>query len=125
MVFALHNFGYPHRTAFEGVDYVTVPSEFSRRSLLRQAGPGIHVLPNVVACQAADVPREQRPLPHLRQSAEIKGLYVFARIARELARRRPDIVDLGGARPQQPGRHPQPARAGPRRAHPRPAAGDS
>jgi len=146
IVFELHNFAYSDRSAFEAVDYVTVPSEFSRRYYRQRLGLDCHVLPNIVNWKAAEVRGERgrkgegekgsksphpnplpegegtmspNPLPEgegttggrksdltadLRPQTSdfvtfinphvVKGVYVFARIARELARRRPDIPIL-------------------------------
>jgi glycosyltransferase involved in cell wall biosynthesis len=170
IVFELHNFSYSDRTAFEAVDYVTVPAEFSRRFYRERLGLECHLLPNIVNWEAAEVeegrlkiancklknanlelpspPSPPAPLPEYRARGDdapaltlippaplpatmstmvpgargelparrqsksgdesphsklarryvtfinphvVKGVYVFARIARELARRRPDI----------------------------------
>jgi glycosyltransferase involved in cell wall biosynthesis len=130
IVFELHNFAYANRSAFEAVDYVTVPSEFSRRYYREKLGLDCHVLPNIVNWKAAEVGGERRlktekcktknanlELPEKKAAPRqcksgdesphsklgyvtfinphvVKGVYVFARIARELARRRPDIPIL-------------------------------
>ena len=115
LVFWLHNFAYHDRAAFALVDYVVVPSEFSRRYYREKLGLECSVLPNVVhwaeAEQRSEVGRRRSdariddrniidrkmngvapaPCPQLTASyvtfinpQEIKGVYVFARIAREL-----------------------------------------
>ncbi len=132
LVFWLHNFAYHDRAAFALVDYVVVPSEFSRRYYREKLGLECQVLPNVVhwaeAEQRSEVGRQRSEVGRRRSDAriddrniidrkmngvapapcpqptasyvtfinpqEIKGVYVFARIARELARRRPDIPIL-------------------------------
>ncbi len=107
LVFWLHNFAYGNRTAFEAVDYVIVPSEFSRRYYREKLGLECHVLPNIVHWEEAEVKGRAGPHPSplpegegtrryvtFINPQEIKGVYVFARIARELARRRPDIPIL-------------------------------
>ena len=123
IVFWLHNFAYSDRRAFEAVDYVVVPSEFSRRFYREKLGRECHVLPNIVNWAAAEVAEQGagsseqsagwQPAPRYAKAADgtrsvpatlkyvtfinphpVKGVYVFARIARELARRRPDIPIL-------------------------------
>jgi glycosyltransferase involved in cell wall biosynthesis len=108
IVFELHNFSYTDRRAFEAVDYVTVPAEFSKQFYRERLGLNCHVLPNIVHWHEAEVDRHRLTAvgsgpgkteaqgngadfvtfinPH-----GVKGVYVFARIAQELARRRPDI----------------------------------
>ena len=54
-VFALHNFGYTDRAAFAAVDYVVVPSEFSRRYHREKLGLECQVLPYVVYWKEAEV----------------------------------------------------------------------
>jgi glycosyltransferase involved in cell wall biosynthesis len=99
IVFWLHNFAYTDRSAFEAVDYVIVPSEFSRRYYREKLGLECHVLPNIVNWEAAEVRGQgsevggQSYVTFINPHA-VKGVYVFARIARELARRRPDIPIL-------------------------------
>jgi glycosyltransferase involved in cell wall biosynthesis len=91
VLFALHNFGYVNAEAFKMVDYVAVPSEFSRRYHWEKLGLACQVLPNIVNAQRVESPqREPRYLTFVNPEAN-KGVYVFARIAAELARRRPDI----------------------------------
>jgi tetratricopeptide (TPR) repeat protein len=103
IVFWLHNFAYTERSAFEAVDYVIVPSEFSRRYHRERLGLDCHVLPNVVNWEAAEVKDRMgragdgvmgRAYVTFINPHAVKGVYVFARIARELARRRPDIPVL-------------------------------
>jgi glycosyltransferase involved in cell wall biosynthesis len=112
VVFWLHNFSYGNRTAFEAVDCVIVPSEFSRQYYRRTLGLDCHVLPNIVHWEEAEVGRnedaggnedavtrrhgdaESRGYVTFINPQEIKGVYVFARIAREISARRPDIPIL-------------------------------
>jgi glycosyltransferase involved in cell wall biosynthesis len=100
VVFGLHNFGYWDIINFAPVDYVTVPSEFSRQHHWRKLGLACHKLPNVI-----DWDRVQARGSHGQGSTEqgaggcvtfvnpqpTKGLFVFARIAEVMARCRPDI----------------------------------
>jgi hypothetical protein len=55
VVFWLHNFAYGDRRAFEAVDHVIVPSEFSRRHYRDRLGMECHVLPNIVHWHEAQV----------------------------------------------------------------------
>ncbi len=91
VVFHLHNFGYNDRRAFEDVDAIIFPSEYSRRLYARRVGIDGVAIPNPIRLDKviADNPEPQyvtfiNPQPE-------KGVTVFARIALELARRRPDI----------------------------------
>jgi glycosyltransferase involved in cell wall biosynthesis len=94
VLFALHNFGYGRRETFQAVDYATVPCEFSRSYYMATLGLACQVLPNIVNWKAAEAPsRVPRFLTFINPQG-IKGVYVFARIARELARRRPEIPIL-------------------------------
>ncbi len=141
VVFALHNFGYHDVAPFCDVDYVVVPSEFSKAYYWERFGLRCQVLPNVIdprrvgirgSCQLArrvDQDREASEGPpeassdqagewcdsqgssHPTATAEglghvapqyltfvnphpVKGLFVFARIAEQIARRRPEIPIL-------------------------------
>ena len=112
VVFWLHNFAYHDRAAFALVDYIVVPSEFSRRYYREKLGLECNVLPNIVHWEEAEQRSEVGasevsgsdardrsatvaspallPLPATYVTfinpQENKGVYVFARIARELAR---------------------------------------
>jgi hypothetical protein len=55
VVFWLHNFSYGNRTAFEAVDCVIVPSQFSRQYYQKTLGLDCHVLPNIVHWDEAEV----------------------------------------------------------------------
>jgi Tfp pilus assembly protein PilF/glycosyltransferase involved in cell wall biosynthesis len=94
VVFSLYNFSYFDRMPFEAVDCVFVPCEFSRRYCGESLGLECRVLPVIVNWEAAEV-RERNPhyLTFINPHAD-KGVYIFARIALELARRRPDISIL-------------------------------
>jgi glycosyltransferase involved in cell wall biosynthesis len=94
LVFWLHNFAYADRRAFELVDHVIVPSEFSRAYCRERLGLECRVLPNVVHWDQAEVQNRNPRYVTFINPQEIKGVYIFARIARELARRRPDIQFL-------------------------------
>jgi glycosyltransferase involved in cell wall biosynthesis len=91
VVFHLHNFGYGDRRGFTDVTGVIFPSEYSRRHYRRTVGLDGPVIPdpirldNVVAAE-----REPKYTTFINPQPE-KGAAVFARIALELGRRRPDI----------------------------------
>jgi hypothetical protein len=94
VVFALHNFAYHGADLFRPVDAVLVPSRFAQAHYRRTLGLRCTPLPGPwdwkrVRCQQCS-PRYVtfvNPQPD-------KGVFVFARIAAELARRRPDIPVL-------------------------------
>src|SRR2546422_4932322 len=118
VVFALHNFAYDDASLFRGVDAVVVPSEFTRRWYRERFGLKCVVLPYAIDWQRVLVAGERSDTPHpgpLPQGAReypqrstlnarryvtfvnpqpTKGLFVFARIAEQIARRRPDIPVL-------------------------------
>jgi glycosyltransferase involved in cell wall biosynthesis len=91
VVFMLHNLHYDYASFFRNVDYCLVPSDFARRHYWEKLGLACHVLPNVISPYRV-LARERdpkyvtfvNPMPH-------KGLAIFWEIAKELARRRPDI----------------------------------
>lgn len=91
VVFHLHNFAYGDRRAFADAAAVLVPSAYSRRHHARLLGIDANALPyplrpeRVVAAEA-----EPRYVTFVNPQPT-KGVAVFARIARELARRRGDI----------------------------------
>ena len=91
VVFALHNFAYHDAAFFRPVDAVWVPSRFAQEHYRRTLGLDCTALPNVwdwPRIRCADVRGRYvtfvNPQPH-------KGVTVFARIALELGRRRPDV----------------------------------
>ncbi len=117
VLFFLHNFSYRGLESFRAVDWIAVPSQFSRDYYRRSLGLECEVLPYVidagrvlVATRATsplpdplpggegDICRHPNPLPAGQGTfvtfvnpLPAKGLYVFARIAEVLSRRRPDI----------------------------------
>ena len=94
ILFAVHNSTYTDRAVFGMADRVVVPAEFSRTYYRQALGLTCDVLPSVVNWEAAEVSdRRGRYLTFINPEG-IKGVFVFARIARELARRRPDIPIL-------------------------------
>jgi glycosyltransferase involved in cell wall biosynthesis len=91
VVFHLHNFGYGDRRGFADVSAVIFPSEYSRRHYrrtMRLDGPAIPDPIRLDKVVAAD--REPSYATFINPQPE-KGASVFARIAFELGRRRPDI----------------------------------
>jgi uncharacterized delta-60 repeat protein len=108
ILFAIHNFSYPDKAVFANVNHVVVPGEFSKKYYRQSLGLDCKILPNIVNWEAADVsdtirmPRDEvgsRSEPDTLPRRFVtfinpqpdKGVYVFARISRELARRQPDI----------------------------------
>lgn len=90
VVFGLHNFAYHDAAFFKLVDAVWVPSEFARK---HYRGLGVdctaipyHLAPARVRCET----QEGRYVTFVNPQPD-KGVFVFARIALELWRRRPDI----------------------------------
>lgn len=91
MVFALHNFAYHDTALFRPTDAVLVPSEFTRDYYRRTLGLECTALPPPLPwdrVRCAEVEGRYatfvNPQPH-------KGVFVFARLAEVLGRRRPDI----------------------------------
>lgn len=92
VVFALHNFAYGDKRLFDTVDAVLVPSQFAADWYRRNVG---------IQCTAIASPLNLRRVqcePAARQSyvtfvnpQPAKGAFVFARIANEIGRCRPDI----------------------------------
>ena len=94
VVFGLHNFGYQDIEPFLHVDYVIVPSQFSRDYYWERLGLHCQVLANVIDPQRVIVARSQPQYLTFVNPQPTKGVYVFARIAEQIARRRPDIPIL-------------------------------
>jgi glycosyltransferase involved in cell wall biosynthesis len=91
VVFHLHNFGYSDRRGFVDASTVLFPSEYSRRFHRRRIGLDGPVIADPIRLDrviAADP--EPRYVTFVNLQPE-KGVTVFARIARELGRRRPEI----------------------------------
>jgi glycosyltransferase involved in cell wall biosynthesis len=91
VVFHLHNFAYNDRRGFEDVDAVIFPSEYSRRLYARRVGLDGTVISDPIRLDKviAENP-EPRYVTFINPQPD-KGAAVFARIALELGRRRPDI----------------------------------
>jgi UDP-N-acetylglucosamine:LPS N-acetylglucosamine transferase len=91
VVFWLRNFNYEGTEPFKSVDYVVVPSEFSRQFYWNTLGLACHRLPQVVDPQRVLAARQGRQHVTIVNPQTSKGVYIFARIAEVLARQRPDI----------------------------------
>ncbi len=94
VVFSMHDFGFTDGEAFQAVDYAVVSSQWARMHYRQSLGLACQVLPNIVNWQAAETPNRGPRYLTFVNPVESKGLCVFARIARELARRRADIPIL-------------------------------
>ena len=94
VAFALHNFAYTDRSPFAHADAVLVPTEYCRRFYQRRLGLACTALPYPIhpARVVAGDP-EPRYLTFVNPVPE-KGLAVFARVAAELGRLRPDVPIL-------------------------------
>ncbi len=91
VVFHLHNFGYGDRRGFVDASAILFPSEYSRRFYRERVGlegTAIRYPMNLERAIAED--RDPRYVTLVNPQPE-KGVSVFARIALELGRRRPDI----------------------------------
>ncbi len=91
VVFALHNLAYQDQDLFQSVDAVLVPSHFAQSDYRRRLGLDCTSIPSLmnwarVRCEKVD----GRYVTFVNPQPE-KGVFIFARIAAELARRRPDI----------------------------------
>lgn len=94
VAFHLHNFAYADRGAFADADAVLVPSEYSRRHHSHRLGLDSTAVAPPVRPERV-VARDHRPqFLTFVNPALTKGVTVFARIAHELGRRRPDIPML-------------------------------
>jgi glycosyltransferase involved in cell wall biosynthesis len=91
VVFCLRNFGYHVVEPFVSVDYVVVPSEFSRQVHWSKLGLACHNLPQVVDWRRIETARQGPQYVTFVNPEPAKGVFVFARIAEVLAGRRPDI----------------------------------
>jgi glycosyltransferase involved in cell wall biosynthesis len=90
-VFVIHNFHYRHPRPFSQVDLVLTPSRFAADYYRETLGLDCTVLPNLIdEGRVLAARHEARYATFVTPTAE-KGVFVFARIAEELRRRRPDI----------------------------------
>jgi glycosyltransferase involved in cell wall biosynthesis len=91
VIFALHNFEYHGAELFRPIDAVLVPSRFAQAHYRRTLGLTCTAIPGPwdwtwVRCREV----QGRYVTFVNPQPQ-KGVFVFARIAAELARRRPDI----------------------------------
>lgn len=92
VVFWLQNLAYNERRLFEPADAVIVPSQYAAAHYRRALGLEPLVLPCPLEWQAIKCRRTSgRQFVTFVNPEPAKGVFVFARLAAELARRRPDI----------------------------------
>jgi glycosyltransferase involved in cell wall biosynthesis len=91
VVFHLHNFGYNDRRGFEDVDGIIFPSEYSRRYHARRVGIDGVAIANPIRLDRVIAENSEPKYATFINPQPEKGVTVFARIALELGRRRPDI----------------------------------
>ena len=91
VVFHLHNFGYNDRRAFANVDAIIFPSEYSRRLYARRVGLDGIVISDPIRLDKVIAENPEPEFVTFVNPQPEKGAAVFARIAVELGRRRPDI----------------------------------
>ncbi len=93
-VFSLHNLRYQDPAPFTDVDAVLVASRLAAEHYRSALGLRCTVLPNLVDVARARAPDRQPTYAVFVNPTVEKGVAVFARIALELGRRRPDIPFL-------------------------------
>jgi glycosyltransferase involved in cell wall biosynthesis len=91
VVFALHNFAYHGAELFRPVDAVLVPSRFAQAHYRRTLGLTCTAIPGPWDWSRVRCPEIRGLYVTFVNPQPEKGVFVFARIAAELARRRPDI----------------------------------
>ena len=91
VVFHLHNFGYRDRSAFADCSAVIFPSEYSRRHHARLIGLDGPVIPDPIPLDRIVAENPEPTYVTFINPQPPKGMTVFARIAIELNRKRPDI----------------------------------
>lgn len=94
VVFALHNLTFSEPALFANADAIIVPSRFAAAHHRKALGFDCTRLPSLIdPDRVRTSSRDPRYLTFINPSHE-KGVYVFARIADELGRLRPDIPTL-------------------------------
>lgn len=93
-VFMLHNCKYRDGAAFADADRVVVPSSFAARFYRQTLGLEAEVLPIPVDVERIRCDRRDPVYATFVNPSFEKGLLVFARIADEVGKRRPDIPFL-------------------------------
>jgi glycosyltransferase involved in cell wall biosynthesis len=91
VVFALHNFAYHGAELFRPVDAVLVPSGFAQAHYRRTLGLTCTAIPGPWDWSLVRCPENRGSYVTFVNPQPEKGVLVFARIAAELARQRPDI----------------------------------
>jgi glycosyltransferase involved in cell wall biosynthesis len=91
VLFHLHNFGYPDRRAFADAAAVIFPSEYSRRYHATRLGLDGPVIPDAIPLDRLVAANGEPTYVTMINPQPSKGMTVFARIALELHRRRPEI----------------------------------
>jgi glycosyltransferase involved in cell wall biosynthesis len=91
VLFALHNLAYHGADLFRPVDAVLVPSRFAQAHYRRTLGLESTPLPGPWDWNRVRCPEGQPRYVTFVNPQPDKGVFVFARIAAELAKRRPDI----------------------------------
>ena len=91
VVFHLHNFAYDDLRAFVAADAVLVPSEYARRLYARRLGLETTAIPYPLRSDRVVAENPEPTYLTFVNPQPAKGASVFARIAAELDRRRPDI----------------------------------
>jgi len=91
VVFHLHNFGYNDRRGFADVSSVIFPSEYSRRFHQRRIGLDGVVIPDPIRLEQVIAENPEPTYVTFINPQPDKGVTVFAAIALELNRRRPEI----------------------------------
>ena len=91
-VFWLCNFAYQDAALFEAVDCIIVPSAFSSEYYRRTLGVATVAIPSPLAWDRVrcDRSRQSRYVTFVNPQRE-KGVFLYARIAEQLFRRRPEI----------------------------------
>jgi glycosyltransferase involved in cell wall biosynthesis len=107
IVFALHNFTYLDASKFMLGDCIVVPSEFAQAYYRTTPGLECGILPYTIDRPRVAVSDRQPRYATFVNPQTTKGLFIFARIAEVLARRRPDIPLLVIEGRSPPGWHSQ------------------
>ena len=91
VVFALHNFAYDCAELFRPVNAVLVPSRFAQTHYRRTLGLTSTPIPGPWDWSRIRCPELRPQYVTLVNPQPDKGVFIFARIAEQLAQRRPDI----------------------------------